>query len=328
MKTLFLIAALFSSISAFAQGGGGTHVGGGRFTEALLKDFMGELANYFSEAESIELFPEVKTYNETHTVSFSDFIRQIEPVVVDHKVYGPFGEERDCVSMIKDGRKWFECNSERIPENRIESQPLLYIILLHEAMVQAGIEKPESETVPSKYPVSSRIGNGNNLSLVTYQKYIPRRRSNPCLLRYIAPEGGGFDEVANLLMKKGFILDRNINSRARYTFELDIFVMDPGEMRSMYTAYLSQEVSELLLRRTNFFFAEQKQLRIMQHPDHDTKFKELVLKKIQKIPACSLTTQPKADPNYSPRQMLRFYTETEAGHDRVESKRALIDVQK
>jgi hypothetical protein len=148
-------------------------VGGGNFTEAQMKDFLGEISKYFNDPQSRTLFPEVDAWEKQSGKSFTLLVNEIEPKVVDHAVVGPFGEDRDCVSKIQGNLKYFECNRARVPEATLENQPLLYTILLHEAMVHAGIEKPTVETVPSKYPVSSRIGNTNNLSLVTYQKWVP-----------------------------------------------------------------------------------------------------------------------------------------------------------
>jgi hypothetical protein len=175
MKTMFksimLGGLLFASLTAHAQSG---TQGGGSFTEVQMKDYMGELSRYFADPQSRVLFPEVDTYEKVSGTKFTTLIQSIEPKVVYHKVYGPFNEERDCVSRIEGSMRYFECDQSRIPEARLENQPLLYSILLHEVMVHAGIEKPTAETVPSKYPVSSRIGNTQNLSLVTYQKWVPK----------------------------------------------------------------------------------------------------------------------------------------------------------
>ena len=168
---ILLATQLTVSTAAHAQGS--ASVGGGNFTEANMKDFLGELSKYFADSQSAKVFPEITAWEQSKGIRFSNFIQTIEPKVVDTKVYGPFGEERDCVSKISADVRYFECNRARIPEAKLENQPLLYVILLHEVLVQAGIEAPTAEVVPSKYPISARMGNTQNLSLVTYQKWVP-----------------------------------------------------------------------------------------------------------------------------------------------------------
>jgi len=201
------MSGLLIAGSAYAGGGGG-HVGGGNFTEAQLKDFMGELAIYFQDPQSKELFPEVSEWEKQTNNQFSDFIKKIEPKVVDKKVYGPFGEERDCVSMVDGDLKYFECNKAKLPEAKLENQPVLYAVLLHEAFIHAGIEKPTSEILPSNYPVSSRIGNTKNLSLVTYKKWVPGKLDYMQVTRDIretgifCSEGGDMNKESFMGLKK------------------------------------------------------------------------------------------------------------------------------
>jgi hypothetical protein len=159
---------------AHAQSAG---VGGGGFTEPEMKGFMNILSDYFANKDYSGLFPEVVQWEQKNNSRMADFIKTIEPKVVNHPVYFPAGVERDCVSYV-DGtppkvRRWFECNSARVPESKLENQPKLYALLAHETFIQAGIEKAGDVNVPSTYQSSSKFLDKKNLSLETIQRYVP-----------------------------------------------------------------------------------------------------------------------------------------------------------
>jgi hypothetical protein len=160
---------------AMAQAGSG--VGGGGFTEPEMKGFMNILSDYFATKDYSALFPEVVKWEQKSNLRMSEFIKTIEPKVVNHPVYFPAGIERDCVSYFETQgtptRRWFECNAARIPESKLENQPKLYGLLAHEVFVQAGIEKAGDANVPSTYEVSSKFLDKRNLTLETIQRYVP-----------------------------------------------------------------------------------------------------------------------------------------------------------
>jgi hypothetical protein len=144
-----------------------------------MKGFMNILSDYFANKDYSGLFPEVVQWEKQNNLRMAAFIKTIDPKVVNHPVYFPAGVERDCVSYV-DGnppkiRRWFECNSARVPEAKLENQPKLYALLAHEIFVQAGIEKAGDANVPSTYEVSSRFLDKRNLSLETIQRYVPGR---------------------------------------------------------------------------------------------------------------------------------------------------------
>ena len=160
---------------AHAQSAG---VGGGGFTEPEMKGFMNILSDYFATKDHSVLFPEVLQWEQKNSARMSEFIKTIEPKVVNHPVYFPAGVERDCVSYIRTAapkpiQRWFECNAARIPESKLENQPKLYALLAHEIFVQAGIEKAGDANVPSTYESSSKFLDKRNLTLETIQRYIP-----------------------------------------------------------------------------------------------------------------------------------------------------------
>lgn len=174
IKLLLTLAAV--PILAQAQSAG---VGGGSFTEAEMKGFMSILSDYFATKDYSVLFPEVVQWEKQRNTRMANFIKGIEPRVVDHPIYFPAEVERDCVSYAEDVPpiRWFECNSARIPESKLENQPKLYALLAHEIFVLAGIEKAGDANVPSTYQSSSKFLNRTNLSLATLHRYVPGRQN-------------------------------------------------------------------------------------------------------------------------------------------------------
>jgi hypothetical protein len=225
LSVILISGSLMSlSLSALATGGSSS-VGGGSFTEIQLKEFRDELVTYFSATQVDQLFPEVRSWEEEHQQKFSDFISVISPVVVEYPVYGKFGELRDCSGKIKKNKngdvvqRWFECSRNRIPENKLENQPLLYALIAHEIFVQAGLESSELPSVPSQYPMSSKFLDTHNLNLVTvsYQKYVPMKnkseKKNPLeasITDYISNIKSSFftENELNTMMKNEHVLGR------------------------------------------------------------------------------------------------------------------------
>jgi hypothetical protein len=174
MKTLCALFVIFGTTPAFGQGG---VKGGGRFSELRAVDFMEELALGFEVGFLYDVFPEVVKWEDETGQSISKFIRSIRPVFVNQKVYDQFGQERDCVSHHENNRRWFECNQDAIPEDRLENQPLLYAMEMHEVFRHNDLEPATTKAIPSEYPLASRLLSSANMSLVTYQKYVPGRRT-------------------------------------------------------------------------------------------------------------------------------------------------------
>ncbi len=166
----FAQSNLAPSIVMGEEGSG--HSGGGNITEADLRYYMGKLETYFSSEESKTVFPEIVAYDATHpTESFKQLISNTHPVVQKDELKDANGVVRDCMSFANPGHRYFVCNSDALPNKTLENQPSFYRIVLHELMVQAGIEKPLSKDVPSVYEVSSRIT--TNVHLETYQEWVP-----------------------------------------------------------------------------------------------------------------------------------------------------------
>jgi len=230
MYKLMMLAVLMP-VLALAQAGSG--VGGGGFTEPEMKGFMNILSDYFATKDYSALFPEVEQWERKNNSRMSEFIKTIEPKVVNHPVYFPAGVERDCVSYV-DGvppkvRRWFECNSARVPEAKLENQPKLYLLLAHEIFIQAGIEKAGDASVPSTYESSSKFLDKKNLTLETIQRYVPgpseETTSVPCSIQ-LDPR---FIEYTYLGSKLTRVLEDSPEADS-----------DRADLRSVYVRFFTQ----------------------------------------------------------------------------------------
>ena len=178
----FLIRVFYLAISliclgsvAFAQpegvknlsGADATEIlGGGSINELALKRYIKDLDTFLLTDEGKGAFPEIADYDRFHTdpslrsdLSFHALLLSLNPVLQKGEVKDKDGIVRDCVSEIKNQKRYFTCNTEKLPEHTVEFQRDYYALVLHEAMVHAKKEMPVSREIPSEYPISSRVLN-------------------------------------------------------------------------------------------------------------------------------------------------------------------------
>ena len=168
----FVLTAMFMLITtgAYAQGQSGT--GGGRERERGLEHMMVDLIPYLESQEGQNAFPEVRDYNRAHpSETVSDLLKSTAIVLKNGEVKDGFDADRDCVSHFGDPKnRYVECNlGTMLDETKLENQPALYGFLFHEILLQAGIEKPRSLTIPSDYHVSKRM----EFHRETFEKVMP-----------------------------------------------------------------------------------------------------------------------------------------------------------
>jgi hypothetical protein len=180
LSAVWMSAMAFTQLS-FAQSNvvadeGSGNSGGGNITEVDLRYYMGKIDTYLLSEEGRKAFPEIVAFDEAHpTEKFHDLILNTKPVVQKGELRDANGVVRDCMSYANPGNRYFVCNSDALPNKTLENQPSFYRIVLHELLVQAGIEKPVSKEIPSVYSVSSRIT--DNVHLETYQEWVPGKGS-------------------------------------------------------------------------------------------------------------------------------------------------------
>jgi hypothetical protein len=173
MKSLIFIFLFIASVSHAGVDGGG-----GSWTEGDLKHFLSRLEVYFKSDEAKATFPEVVNYNKTHPEeSFEQILNKLNPRLVNETIYDNYGNERDCFSS-KDSVRYFKCNINSLPpkltendNNNLKSEYYgsMYRLVLHEAFVQAGLEKPLSKEVSSQYRLTSRL----NVHLENFPEWVP-----------------------------------------------------------------------------------------------------------------------------------------------------------
>ncbi len=177
VSAVWMSTLMFSQVSFADKGEGSGHSGGGNITEADLRSYMGKIDAYLLSEAGRAVFPEIVAYDANHPAeTFHQLIQNTNPVVDKGELKDSNGVVRDCMSYANPGNRYFVCNSDALPNKTLENQPSFYRIVLHELLVQAGIEKPLNKDVPSVYAVSSRIT--ENVHLETYQEWVPGRASN------------------------------------------------------------------------------------------------------------------------------------------------------
>jgi len=165
MKTILILIVLFNFIPrAHAQADRGGL--GGNWTEADLKHFLTRLVPYLQSEEAKRVFPEIVSYDLTHpNETIESIATEMNPRLTEKPVLDASGNVRDCVSYFAPIR-YFECNTKSLPPKPEESASdaqkseyygTLYRLVLHEVLVQAGLEHPLTVEVPSDYSISSRL---------------------------------------------------------------------------------------------------------------------------------------------------------------------------
>ena len=190
---LILAAIVLASGSvSWAQYG----TGGGREKELALKQMMLDLIPYLESSAGQADFPEVRDYNKavieynsTHPndlkETVSDLLRNTPITFTAGAVFDSFDKDRDCVSHFEDFKhRYIECdNNAKLDPADLNSQPSLYAFLFHEALVQAGIEKPQSKEVQSDYHVSGRM----KFHKQTFEKMMPGAATTHTFLKPTVP---------------------------------------------------------------------------------------------------------------------------------------------
>ena len=176
VTALLLFALLCITSVAHAQADRGGL--GGDWTESDLKHFLARIGTYLNSKDGKAVFPEVVAYDLSHpghTVETIAF--ELNPRLVDRTLYDGGGNARDCVSYSEPVR-YFECNVKSLPPKpsegathtqKSEYYGSLYRLVLHEVLVQTGIEKPEIKEVPSEYAVSSKL----MVHLESFPEWVP-----------------------------------------------------------------------------------------------------------------------------------------------------------
>jgi hypothetical protein len=214
--TIFASIALLATNSAHAQGD--KTGGGGNSTEADLQSYINKLDAFLNTDEGKQAFPEIVAYDQGNpNESFHQLVIKTHPVVRKGELKDSLGTVRGCVSYI--GQYYFVCNSELLPENRLDNQPSFYRIVFHELLVQAGIERPINQDVPSEYPISSRIN--DNIHLETYQQWVPGKKitKTPFLncTGYVKKEKNKFSGLNMVIFQDGTLFTAEIDSTKRFT---------------------------------------------------------------------------------------------------------------
>jgi len=173
---LFILLSL-CPLTAMA-GPGGT--GGGDWTESDLKHMLERLSQYVYSPEGQQLYPEVVAYDASNsTATLKMIFQELNPHIVNGRVFDQFGNERDCVSgNSKKLGRYFKCNGNNLQKkpdgkdqsaNEKEFYGSMYRLCLHEAFVQAGLEKPVDKELPSVYPLASRL----MVHLESFPEWVP-----------------------------------------------------------------------------------------------------------------------------------------------------------
>jgi hypothetical protein len=167
IQAVIWVCAHYSPAQTVLTEQGAGSGGGGSFTEIQLKTFLGRLEIYLGSSEGQKDFPEVFAYDQAHPNETIEMIAmELNPHLIDGTVWDRFGNERDCVGSYQNGKRSFTCNLNHLPalpagdaENEVKSEYYgdMYRLVLHETLVQAGLEDQMANEVPSNYPIASRL---------------------------------------------------------------------------------------------------------------------------------------------------------------------------
>ncbi len=203
---LLLLSPGLGMSFCYAQAGA---KGGGRMMEADIRSYMLKLDQFLDSDEGMETFPEIVEYDKLHPeFPFHEILLATRPVVQEGEVLDQFGIARDCVSFADEKGRRFVCQLNKLPEATLQNQPRMYRLVMHELLVQAGIEKPLSKDIPSDYAISARME--SNVHLVTHQEWLPGKRdcegkTGHAEIKIAHPGLFGFDSAYVSLDAKGAV---------------------------------------------------------------------------------------------------------------------------